>query len=238
MEGAAGTIKRVTLELGGKSANVVFADADLEQGRRGRAVRGLRQRRARTAARARASSSRSRRTTASSSGSSTPRASVKVGDPAEESTEMGPLISAEHREKVASFVEGEHRLPRRRPGRAGVLVPVHDRRGLERRPRRARGGLRPGRGDHPVRGRGGRDPHRERHAVRSLRARSGRATPPGHSASTRAIDAGVLSVNANTSVSVQTPFGGFKQSGFGRELGLQALDGYSELKSVFISTEE
>ena len=53
----------------------------------------------------------------------------------------------------------------------------------------------------------------------------------------RAIEAGVLSVNANTSVRVQTPFGGFKQSGFGRELGMHALDGYSEVKSVFVSTE-
>ena len=53
----------------------------------------------------------------------------------------------------------------------------------------------------------------------------------------RAIETGVLSVNANTSVRVQTPFGGFKQSRFGRELGMQALDGYSEVKSVFIATE-
>jgi betaine-aldehyde dehydrogenase len=53
----------------------------------------------------------------------------------------------------------------------------------------------------------------------------------------RALETGVLSVNANTSVRVQTPFGGFKQSGFGRELGLHALDGYSEVKSVFIATE-
>ena len=52
----------------------------------------------------------------------------------------------------------------------------------------------------------------------------------------RAIDAGVLSVNSNTSVRVQTPFGGFKQSGFGRELGMQAMDGYSEVKNVFLST--
>jgi acyl-CoA reductase-like NAD-dependent aldehyde dehydrogenase len=44
-------------------------------------------------------------------------------------------------------------------------------------------------------------------------------------------------VNANTSVRVQTPFGGFKQSGFGRELGMHALEEYSEVKSVFISTE-
>jgi acyl-CoA reductase-like NAD-dependent aldehyde dehydrogenase len=53
----------------------------------------------------------------------------------------------------------------------------------------------------------------------------------------RAIDSGVLSVNSNTSVRVQTPFGGFKQSGFGRELGLQAMDGYSELKNVYIATD-
>jgi acyl-CoA reductase-like NAD-dependent aldehyde dehydrogenase len=44
-------------------------------------------------------------------------------------------------------------------------------------------------------------------------------------------------VNANTSVPVQTPVGGFKQSGFGRELGMHALDGFSEIKSVFVSTE-
>ena len=53
----------------------------------------------------------------------------------------------------------------------------------------------------------------------------------------RAIDTGVLSVNANTSVRVATPFGGFKQSGFGRELGMQAMDGYSEVKNVFMSTD-
>ena len=54
----------------------------------------------------------------------------------------------------------------------------------------------------------------------------------------RAIDTGVLSVNSNSSVRVQTPFGGFKQSGFGRELGMAALDGYSEMKTVFISHGE
>jgi acyl-CoA reductase-like NAD-dependent aldehyde dehydrogenase len=53
----------------------------------------------------------------------------------------------------------------------------------------------------------------------------------------RALEAGVLSVNSNSSVRVQTPFGGFKQSGLGRELGMDALDGYSEVKTVFVSTE-
>ena len=53
----------------------------------------------------------------------------------------------------------------------------------------------------------------------------------------RAIETGVLSLNSNTSVRVATPFGGFKQSGFGRELSMHAMDGYSELKNVFLSTE-
>jgi acyl-CoA reductase-like NAD-dependent aldehyde dehydrogenase len=53
----------------------------------------------------------------------------------------------------------------------------------------------------------------------------------------RAIESGVLSVNSNSSVRPSTPFGGVKQSGFGRELGMQALDGYSEVKNVFLSTD-
>jgi aldehyde dehydrogenase (NAD+) len=53
----------------------------------------------------------------------------------------------------------------------------------------------------------------------------------------RSVNAGVLSVNSNTSVRVNTPFGGMKQSGFGRELGLEALDAYSDIKNIFLSTE-
>src|SRR6202023_1206220 len=53
----------------------------------------------------------------------------------------------------------------------------------------------------------------------------------------RSIDTGVISINSNTSVRVSTPFGGFKQSGFGRELGMHAMDGYSELKNVYMATD-
>src|SRR5438046_8593788 len=53
----------------------------------------------------------------------------------------------------------------------------------------------------------------------------------------RALETGVLSVNSNSCVRVSTLFGGFKQSGFGRELGMHGLDGYSEVKNVFYSTE-
>ena len=52
----------------------------------------------------------------------------------------------------------------------------------------------------------------------------------------RAVDTGVISVNSNTSVRVRTPFGGFKQSGVGRELGPRALDHYTEVKTIFMDT--
>jgi betaine-aldehyde dehydrogenase len=53
----------------------------------------------------------------------------------------------------------------------------------------------------------------------------------------RAIESGVLSINSNTSVRVATPFGGFKQSGYGRELGPHATDAYTEIKTIFYATE-
>jgi len=53
----------------------------------------------------------------------------------------------------------------------------------------------------------------------------------------RGIETGVLSINSNSSVRVVAPFGGVKQSGFGRELGMHAMDGYSDVKNVFMSTE-
>ena len=55
---------------------------------------------------------------------------------------------------------------------------------------------------------------------------------------TRALETGVLSINSNSSVRPTTPFGGFKQSGFGRELGMHGLAGYSEVKNVYYATED
>src|SRR5439155_4691507 len=104
MEGAAGTIKRVTLELGGKSANVVFADADLERAAAlapyavfGNAGQDC-------CARSRILVERSVYDRFLDRLVDATRA-VKVGDPADPQTEMGPLISAQHRESVASFVD-------------------------------------------------------------------------------------------------------------------------------------
>ena len=83
--------------------------------------------------------------------------------------------------------------------------------------------------------RGGAD--RERHDLRAVRL----DLDPRRRAAlrvARAIDTGVLSINSNSSVRVTTPFGGFKQSGVGRELGPDALDHYTDVKNVFYATEE
>ena len=152
---------------------------------------------------------------------------------------MGPLISADQRETVGSFVPRSAVAFRgTAPEGPGfwfpptVLAPVD-----ERRPRGAGGDLRPGRLRHPLRGRGGGDPPRQRHDLRplglDLDARRGRALRVA-----RAIDTGVLSINSHTSVRVSTPFGGFKQSGVGRELGPDALEQYTDVKNVFYETEE
>ncbi len=233
MEGAAGTIKRVTLELGGKSANVVFADADLDAAAAAAPYAVFGNAGQDCCARSRILVERSAYDDFLSRLVERTRG-VRVGDPEDPKTEMGPLISAEHREKVASFVEGaaftgetpdgdgfwfpctlveatnDDRIAREEVfGPVAAVIPFAD----------------------------------EEEAIRLAND-----TPYGLSGSiwtqngaralrvARAIDAGVLSLNANTSVRVQTPFGGFKQSGFGRELGMHALDGYSEVKNVFMAT--
>jgi acyl-CoA reductase-like NAD-dependent aldehyde dehydrogenase len=236
MEGAAGTIKRVTLELGGKSANVVFADADLERAAAAAPYAVFDNAGQDCCARSRILVERSvydrflgllvEAT-----------AKVKVGDPSDDETEMGPLISAEHHAKVASYVDGVPSVFRgEAPEGAGYWFPctLVEASNDDRIAREEVFG--PVAAVIPF--------EDEADAIRIAND-----TPFGLSGSiwtrdgaralrvARALDTGVISVNANTSVRVQTPFGGFKQSGFGRELGLEALDGYSEVKSVFISTE-
>jgi acyl-CoA reductase-like NAD-dependent aldehyde dehydrogenase len=236
MQGAAGTIKRVTLELGGKSANVVFADADVERAAAAAPYAVFDNAGQDCCARSRVLVQESvydrfLEAFVDATGK------VRVGDPADESTEMGPLISAEHREKVASFVDGEPAFRGEAPEGAGYWYPctVVEATNDDRIAQEEVFG--------PV-------VAVIRFADEADAIRIANDTPFGLSGSiwtrdgaralrvTRALETGVISVNANTSVRVQTPFGGFKQSGFGRELGLEALDGYSELKSVFISTEE
>jgi acyl-CoA reductase-like NAD-dependent aldehyde dehydrogenase len=236
MQGAAGTIKRVTLELGGKSANVIFEDADLEQAAASAPYAVFDNAGQDCCARSRILVQESvyDRFLGAFVGATQ---HVKVGDPADEATEMGPLISAEHRDKVAGYVESAPRLFRgEAPEEPGFWFPctIVEASNDDRIAREEVFG--PVAAVIPF--------EDEADAIRLAND-----TPYGLSGSiwtrdgaralrvARALDAGVLSVNANTSVRVQTPFGGFKQSGFGRELGMHALDGYSEVKSVFVSTE-
>ena len=236
MEGAAATIKRVTLELGGKSANVVFADADLEQAAAAAPYAVFDNAGQDCCARSRILVERSAYDRFVELLIEATRG-VKVGDPEDDATEMGPLISAAHRETVVVVRRGRAALPRRRRRRApGFWFPctLVEATNDDRIAREEVFG--PVAAVIPF--------EDEAEAIRLAND-----TPYGLSGSiwtrdgaralrvARAVEAGVLSVNSNSSVRVSTPFGGMKQSGFGRELGMHALEGYSEVKNVFLSTE-
>jgi betaine-aldehyde dehydrogenase len=235
MRGAAGTIKRVTLELGGKSANVVFADADLERAAAAAPYAVFDNAGQDCCARSRILVEASVYDRFVELLVEATRG-VVVGDPADEKTEMGPLISAAHREQVASFVEGEPLFRGDAPAGAGFWFPCTL---VEARP-----GDRIARDEvfGPVAAliRFADEAEAIRIANDSVYGLSGSIwTENGGRALrvARALETGVISINSNSSVRVSTPFGGFKQSGFGRELGMQALDGYSEVKNVFYATE-
>jgi betaine-aldehyde dehydrogenase len=235
MQGAAGTIKRVTLELGGKSANIVFADADLERAAATAPYAVFDNAGQDCCARSRILVEKSAYDRFADLLVGATR-KLKVGDPRSDETEMGPLISASHRETVKSFVETAPLFQGEAPNGTGYWFPctLVEATNDDRVAREEVFG--------PVAALIPFDD--EADAIRIAND-----TPYGLSGSiwtsngaralrvARAVDTGVLSINSNSSVRVSTPFGGFKQSGFGRELGMHALDGYSEVKNVFYSTE-
>ena len=235
--GAAATIKRVTLELGGKSANVIFADADLEAA--AAAAPG--------AAFANAGQDCCARSRVLVEHSVLDRftalleehvSAIRVGDPLDPATEMGPLISAGQRATVASFLDDGDPVVGRGSVPSGpgfwfaptILAPqTRDARVLREEVFGPIVAVIPFRDEEDavqlandtIYGLSGSIWTRD--GARALRV-------------ARAIETGVLSINSNSSVRVSTPFGGFKQSGYGRELGPHALDAYTEVKSIFYAT--
>ncbi|WP_030907529.1 aldehyde dehydrogenase family protein [Streptomyces sp. NRRL F-5126] len=238
MAKCAATVKRVTLELGGKSPNIVFADADIERAAATAPMSFLDNAGQDCCARTRILVQRDVHDRFLDL-LAPAVAAVTVGDPADEGTDMGPLISAAHLERVRSYVpSGADAILGSAPEGPGFWYPPTVLTGLgPDAPAAVEEVFGPVAVVIPF--------EDEQDAVRLANA-----TPYGLSGSlwtrdtgralrvSRAVAAGNLSVNSHASVRYSTPFGGYKQSGLGRELGPGALAAFSETKNVFISSEE
>ena len=239
MVGCARHVKRLTLELGGKSANIIFADCDLELAAATAPYGVFDNAGQDCCARSRILVQRSvldqfmERLEPAVQG-------VRVGDPSLPETEMGPLISGSHRASVAKYVTEDAHVAFRGSAPEGpgywfpptVLAPI----GLNE-PAYTEEIFGPVVTVTPF--------EDEAEAIKLAND-----TPYGLSGSiwtanvgrairvARGVETGNLSINSHSSVRYWTPFGGFKQSGLGRELGPDALEAFTETKNVFISTQE
>lgn len=238
MAGAAEHIKRVTLELGGKSANIIFADSDLEKAAAAAPYGVFDNAGQDCCARSRILVEKSVFDRFMGLFESAVRG-VRVEDPALETSEMGPLITRAHRESVAGFITDESMVAFRGecPSGPGFWYPA-----TVVAPTRPTDRVFTDEIFGPVVSVTPFDD--EADAIRLANA-----TDYGLSGSiwtrdmgrglrvARGVESGNLSVNSHSSVRYWTPFGGFKKSGLGRELGPDALDSFTETKNVFISTD-
>jgi acyl-CoA reductase-like NAD-dependent aldehyde dehydrogenase len=237
MAKSAALVKRVTLELGGKSPNIVFADADIEAAALAAPMSFLDNSGQDCCARTRILVQRSAYDRFLELLAPAVE-SVVVGDPSDEKTQMGPLISKLQLERVRSYVTDDLKGIRGTApegpgfwfpptlvtdvdpgapvaceevfGPVAVLLPFEDEADAIRLANATEYGL--------------SGSIWTRDVGRAIRV-------------SRAVTAGNLSVNSHSSVRYWTPFGGYKQSGLGRELGPDALTAFTETKNVFISTE-
>jgi betaine-aldehyde dehydrogenase len=237
---AAPDLKRLSLELGGKSPNIVFADADVDQAAASSPMSVFANTGQDCCARSRVFVERPVFDRFVEGFLAATRKLV-VDDPAKETTEIGPLVSARQREISEEYLDGARK--------AGRVVAMGGKRPF------ARGfylepavvlGAEPGDRIWEEEIFGPvvciRPFDREEEMLREVNR-----SPYGLSGSlwtndlkralrvARRVESGVLSVNSHSSVHVEAPFGGFKQSGIGRDLGMNALEGYTELKNVYVA---
>lgn len=237
MAGAAEQVKRVTLELGGKSANIVFADSDIEKAAATAPYSVFDNAGQDCCARSRLLVQRSVYERFME-GFEQAVKNVKVGDPLLEDTEVGPLVTLAHRESVASFIDDDSPVAFRGsapdgPGAWFAPTVVTPERGSRLATEEIFG---------PVVSVLPFDDEADAIALAN-------DTEYGLSGSiwtndlgrgirvARAVEGGNLSVNSHSSVRYSTPFGGFKQSGLGRELGPDAAEHFTETKNVFFASE-
>jgi len=237
---AARDLKRVSLELGGKSPNIVFADADVEQAAASAPMSVFANTGQDCCARSRVFVERPIFDRFVDGFMAATR-KLQVGDPAKESTQLGPLVSAAQRQTTEEFIAGARQAGRRvacggdRPGGKGYFLapavllgvepgdrvwqeevfgpvvclrPFDDEAAMLREVNDSRYGLSASLWTNDLK--------------RALRV-------------SRRIESGVVSINSHSSVHVEAPFGGFKQSGLGRDLGLTAMEGYTELKNIYVA---
>jgi betaine-aldehyde dehydrogenase len=240
MELAARDFKRVSLELGGKSPNIVFADADLARAAESAPLAVFDNTGQDCCARSRIFVERSIYPDFLDRFVAATR-KLRVGDPADEATELGPLVSSAQRDSVERFIADARNRGRGistgadRPRTQGFFLNPTIVTGVETEDLCWREEI-----FGPVAC--VRPFDNEEALIREVND-----SPYGLSGSiwtrdidralrvARRVESGVLSINCHNSVHVEAPFGGFKHSGLGRDLGLSALEACTELKNVYIA---